>query len=421
MTRRMRIASLIADLGFGGSENRVLSFARTIDRSRFDHVVITLYRPEESYEPNVGSLRRTYAEAGVEIIHLAEKRRGRMLPSLRPADMFRAGSTLNRLVRRLCRVVRERGIDLIDAQHATATLFGVLAGCLTRRPTTITQYFPYYFDRPGMRLLGQAVFARADAFICDSRAQSDLINRWLFRPHRRSLVIPNGIPVPTVTRASDEMRRLLELPTDRSVRVVGQVSRLIPYKGQRVLLRAAREILFEEPNTYFVLTGYANGDQAYIETLRRDASELGIADRLRIVSWPGSIGDVWQLIDVHVHASLQDSLPIAITEGMSFGKPAVVTNVGGVEEMVTHEQTGLVVPMNDPGALARGVVRLLKEPETARRLGTAAQERYQQSYRPESMARALEALFVELIERDHANARWGSRSSPKPAVMRQQS
>src|SRR5687768_10038782 len=139
MTRRMRIASVIAALGFGGSENRVLSFARTIDRSHFDHVVITLYRPEESYEPNVGSLRRTYAEAGVEIIDLAEGRRRRMLPSLRPADMFRASSTLNRLVRRLCRVVRERGIDLIDAQHAAATLFGVLAGCLARRPTTIPQ------------------------------------------------------------------------------------------------------------------------------------------------------------------------------------------------------------------------------------------------------------------------------------------
>jgi rhamnosyl/mannosyltransferase len=89
--------------------------------------------------------------------------------------------------------------------------------------------------------------------------------------------------------------------------------------------------------------------------------------------------------------------------------------------MVTHEQTGLVVPMNDPGALARGVLRLLREPETAARLGAAAHQRYWQSYRPESMTRALEALFVELIERDHADVRSGSRSSPKPAVMRQQS
>jgi glycosyltransferase involved in cell wall biosynthesis len=416
MSRRIRIASLIADLGFGGSENRLLSFARTIDRTRFDHVVITLYRREESYERRVGSLRQAYTESGIELMDLGEEPRRRMLPSLRPGHVIRAAATLNQLVQRLCRVVRERQIDLIDAQHATAALFGVLAGSLTRRPTTITQYFPGYFDRRGMRLLGQAVYARADAFICDSKTQSDLINRWLFRPHRRSMVIPNGVPVPQATLTNQEMRRRLEIPLDRSVKVVGQVSRLVHYKGQRVLLQAARQVLSEQPETYFVLTGYPNEDPAYVETLKQDVRDLGLAERVRIVSWPGPIGDVWELIDVHVHASLQDSLPIAITEGMSLGKPAVVTNVGGVEEMVTHEQTGLVVPMNDPNPLAHGIVRLLRESATAGRLGAAARERYQRSYRPEVMARALEGLFVELVEKRHAEVRRGPQSSPSPVV-----
>jgi glycosyltransferase involved in cell wall biosynthesis len=395
----MRIASLIADLGFGGSENRLLSFASTVDRRRFEQVVVTLYRRDEAYEQGVGSLRQTYANAGVELIDLGEEPRRRILPSLRPGHVMRAGSTVAVLMQKLCRVIRERGIDLIDAQHATAALFGVLAGSLTRRPTTITEYFPYYFDRPGMRLIGQAVFARADAFICDSRAHSDLINRWLFRPHRRSVVIPNGIPVPTATRTNEEMRRRLDIPADRQVKVVGQVSRLVHYKGHRVLLKAAQEILTHCPHTHFVLTGYAHEDPTYVETLRQDARDLGIEDRVRIIHWPGSIGDIWELIDIHVHASFQDSLPIAITEGMAYAKPAVVTEVGGVREMVTHDLTGIVVPMKDPGALAGGILRLLREPETARRLGIAAQERYRLGYRPEVMTRALEDLFAELIAR----------------------
>ena len=394
--RPIRIASLIGNLGFGGSENRLLSFARTIDKTRFQHVVITLYRREESYEQRAGSLRQAYADAGVDVIDLGVKPR-RMLPSSTPMAVARAGSTMARLLARLCRVIRDREIDLIDAQHATAAVCGVLAGGLTRRPTTVTLYFPTYLDRRGMRLLGQAVYARADAFICDSQAHSDLINDWMFRPHRHSAVIPNGVPTPVVTKTNADMRRLLDIPADPSVRVVGQVSRLVPYKGQRVLLRAAREVLAHEPNTYFVLTGYPNEDPAYVETLKQDLRELDIADRVRIVNWPGSIGDIWEVIDIHVHASLQDSLPIAITEGMSLGKPAVVTNVGGVEEMVTHEQTGLVVPMNDSAALARGIVRLLRDPEMGKRLGAAAQRRYQRSYRPEVMTRALENLFTDLI------------------------
>jgi glycosyltransferase involved in cell wall biosynthesis len=392
----MRVASLIGNLGFGGSENRLLSFGRTIDRSRFEHMVITLYRREESHEQRVGSLRQAYTDAGIELIDLGEKPR-KMLPSVTPGHLMRAGSTMGRLAARLCGVIRERGIDLIDAQQATATLFGVMAGSLTGRATTVTQYFPSYFDRTGMRLLGQAVYARADAFICDSKAHSDLINSWMFRPHRRSMVIPNGVPTPAVTRSNEEMRRLLDIPVDRSVKVVGQVSRLIHYKGQRVLLKAAREILYQEPDTYFVITGYAHEEPGYLDTLRQDIRDLNIADRVRLVSWPGSIGDIWGVIDVHVHASLKDSLPIAITEGMSLAKPAVVTNVGGVEEMVTDEHTGLVVPMNDPEALTRGVLRLLRDPEAARRFGREAQLRYQQKYRPEIMTRSLESLFADLI------------------------
>lgn len=402
--RRLRIASIIGDLAFGGSQNRLLSFARTIDKTRFEHVVITLYRGEVSHERQVGSLRPIYAEAGIEVIDLGMEPRVRIRPSLRPKHVIGAGATLSRLVRRLCRVLRERRIDLIDAQHATATLFGVVAGSLTRRPTTVTQYFPTYFDRAGMRLLGQAAYARADAFICDSKAHSDLINRWLYRPHRRSMVIPNGVPVPVATRTNPEMRRLLDIPLERSVSVVGQVSRLIPYKGHRVLLRAAREVLAQRPDTYFIFTGYPNEDPTYAETLRQETLSLGVADRVRIVSWPGSIGDIWEVIDVHVHASLHDSLPIAVTEGMSLAKPAVVTDVGGVEEMVTHEDTGLVVPMNDPEALAAGVLRLLREPATCRRLGAAAQRRYHLRYRPEIMSRTLEDLFVDLIGRGRAGA-----------------
>jgi glycosyltransferase involved in cell wall biosynthesis len=396
--RRMRVASLITDLGFGGSENRLLSFARTIDRGRFDHLVITLYRSEEGFAREVGSLRQAFQDSGIELVSLGARPRRRIRPTFRPAHLMRAGSTLSQLLYRLCRTIRERQIDLIDAQHATATLFGVLAGNLTRRPTTITQYFPGYFERPGMRLLGQAIYAGADAFICDSKAHSDLINRGLRRPHPRSLVIPNGIPVPVATHTNAEMRRELDIPPDRSVKVIGQVGRLVEYKGQRVLLKAAREVLSQSPETYIVLAGYPNEDPTFTETLKQDARDLAIEDRVRIVSWPGSIGDVWELIDIHVHASLQDSLPIAITEGMSLRKPAVVTNVGGVEEMVMHEQTGLVVPMNDPGAIARGILRLFREPETARRLGANAQQRYHQRYRPEVMARALEDLFVELLE-----------------------
>jgi glycosyltransferase involved in cell wall biosynthesis len=401
---RVRVASVIGGLGFGGASNRLLSFATSVDRAHFEHVVVTLSSRDPTRERTFGSRRTTYADAGVEVIDLGEPPRRRIMPSRRPDAVLRAGVTLGRVLGRLCRVLRERRIDLVDAQHATAALMGAMAGRLTGRAVTLTEYYPYYFDRPAMRTAGNLVHRSADAFICDSQAHSDLINRWLWRPHPHSVVIPNGIPVPAVTRSNAEMREALEIPVDRGARVVGQVSRLVRHKGQRDLLRAARSVLAEFPDTWFVLTGYPGDDLPFAEQLRADARELGIEDRLRMVSWPGSIGDVWELIDIHVHASVEDSLPIAITEGMAFGKPAVVTEVGGVREMVTHEETGLVVPMRDPDAIANAVLRLLREPETAGRLGAGARARYQRGYRPEVMARAIENVFLEVLERRRARA-----------------
>src|SRR5918992_4692027 len=105
MERRMRIASLITNVGFGGTANRLLSFARTIDKSRFDHVVISIYRKDENFAREIGSLHQAYMDSGVEVIDLGASPRKRILPGLRPTHLARAGFTLNQILYRLCRTI----------------------------------------------------------------------------------------------------------------------------------------------------------------------------------------------------------------------------------------------------------------------------------------------------------------------------
>src|SRR5205814_3717779 len=93
-----------------------------------------------------------------------------------------------------------------------------------------------------------------------------------------------------------------------------------------------------------------------------------------------------------------DSLPNAIIESMSLGKPAVVTAVGGVPDAVSNGETGLVVPPGDAQALAGALIQVLQNPSLANRLGRAAMSRHHERYRPELMARKLESCFVDVIE-----------------------
>ena len=110
----------------------------------------------------------------------------------------------------------------------------------------------------------------------------------------------------------------------------------------------------------------------------------------------GDIADVWKVADIHVHASLLDSSPIAIHESMALGLPGVFTDTGGVPDLIEPGETALLVPTGDVQALARGIETLLTDRALAERLGRGARRRYETYHRPQMMAEAITALFEEV-------------------------
>jgi glycosyltransferase involved in cell wall biosynthesis len=395
--RRLRILSFTSDLHFGGTATRLLGLGRSIDRNRFDYAVATLKRPDPSLNPLYGSMHEQLVEAGLEVIDLDGVHFRTNASSIRLHRWVRPAMVLSSSVPKLNRIIRDRGIDLVDNHLVVANLIGVLAGKTAHARTVVTLYGSPGWKPFLLRLFEQFVVGMADAVVTDSQARCDDLRRWMIRSHPRLTVIPNPIFPPSSLRTSNEMRNLLGLPEDPKVQVIGQVSRLIPIKGHKVLLAAARLVLDQEPDAAFLIVGYDEAAGSYKRCLEQEAAALGIAHRVRIVSYPGHIGDVWKVIDIHGHASVVDSLPSALIEGMSLGKPAVVTSVGGIPEVVQDDKTGLVVPPGDPNALSKALLRLLREPETAKRLGDEAKRRYEELYRPEIITRKLENFFEDLI------------------------
>jgi glycosyltransferase involved in cell wall biosynthesis len=300
--------------------------------------------------------------------------------------------TLNRFVRYL----RRNAIAVVDAHLGPGNLVGVAAGALTRTPVAVTTYHVEQWEPLWLwRRVHPAVLRNASAVITDSEACARNLRTFMRRPRAPVAVIPNGIAAPESGRSRAEMRRVLGLPEDPAARVIAQIATLLPTKGQTVLLDAARTVLRTSPDTAFLIVGFPR-DRSYKDELIRRAEEMRIADRVRIVSYPGNIGDVWKTVDIHAHPTLLDSLPQAILEAMSLGLPSVVTPVGGISTLVDHGRTGLIVPAGDAEALARALTQLLDEPSTASRLGNAALERYRNGYTTAIMTRSLENLFARL-------------------------
>jgi glycogen(starch) synthase len=131
------------------------------------------------------------------------------------------------------------------------------------------------------------------------------------------------------------------------------------------------------------------------------ARRLGVDDQIRFTGFLDHPEPVLAATRVYVHPARHEIRPVAITEAMALGLPIVATDVGGVSDLVEHEVSGLLVPPDDPGALAAGVLRLLDDPVLAERVRTAAFARaHSGEYGAERFVGRVTDLW-DAVTRDH--------------------
>lgn len=412
---QIRVASVIKRLHIGGDQVRLLSFGTAVDRDRFSHVVVVAQGVDEERDARVGPILRRYVDAGVDVEVI-----GRDIVSVtgtpaptraglqrRLTDLGNAAAVLSRLTG----ILREREIDVVDARLNFGTVFGLLAARRAGVPCVVsTGYYPEHWRRP--RLLepvGQAAMARIDAFVTDADATIAAFDRWRWSSRAELMMIPNGVPEAATARSRAEVRRELGLPSDPAVPVVGAVCRMIEGKGYPTFIRAARRVLDVRPDVAFLFCGYSE-DPDFRRRLIALADDLGLSEHAVFTSYPGPVGDVLAALDVYVRVSVEDSSPIGVHEAMSAGIPVIVSRVGGVAELVEDEVTALIVPPEEPAAVAAAVLRLLEDPDLRRRLTVAGRAQYEQRHSSATMARAHERLFARLVA---AKGGFGGRPAPR--------
>jgi glycosyltransferase involved in cell wall biosynthesis len=170
-------------------------------------------------------------------------------------------------------------------------------------------------------------------------------------------------------------------------RIVGNVARLAEQKRHRDLVAAAPKVLERHPDVRFVVAG----DGELREPLTELARPLG--DRFVFLGERKDVPEVLASFEVFAYPSRFEGLCVAVIEAQAAGVPVVATPVGGIPENVVDGETGLLVPPNDPGALAEAINRLLDEPELARTLAARARPRVAERYARERMVERTLALY----------------------------
>jgi len=173
---------------------------------------------------------------------------------------------------------------------------------------------------------------------------------------------------------------------------VGIVGNLKPVKGTDIFIEAAKIVLDKHPDVQFELAG--TGDEKQYQS---QIEQLGITQNVRLLGSLSDIPTFLSTLDVAVLSSRSEGLPNAIMEYMAAGRPCVVTDVGGCGELIRHEQNGLLVPPENPPALAEGIIDLLEHPDRAEQYATAARMDITEKYEASVLADRWCEIYEEAL------------------------
>lgn len=358
----MRVLHLLDAIGGGTKKHVQLLIAGLVEHGVDVVLGVPHRRP---FEPRSALLDYSFPEfmrsSGIEVqeFHLTH---GRITPF---SDV--------RALAELVRYLRRDHVDIVHTHSAKAGALGRAAARFARvqgivhTPYSVPfrrelkqggRYWLYYLIE---KMLGRAT----DAMIATSKAEYREIAASGIIKTSRIALIHNCLDLGNYDYEYDRRAaNKRDLGWIEGRPVVGTVARLTPQKGIQTLLESARLVREQIPDVNFVIVG----DGELRREIEARASALGLNGTWTMVGQRDDYLRYLRAFDVFAFPSLWEGLPYAPIEAMAVGTPVVATSVVGNTDLVSHEETGLLVPAQDEKAMAQAIVRVLRDSDLARKL-----------------------------------------------------
>jgi glycosyltransferase involved in cell wall biosynthesis len=362
LTESIRVLHILAPAREGGLERVVSMLSEGQGRDRV-HIAAVLSPDDVNGHPFIARLER----ANIPVTAVVTGARGYL-----------------REYRSLANIVAQLKPGVIHTHGYRADVIG---GVVARayRVATVSTVHGFTGEGRGNRFNERVqCFALrfADAIVAVSRPLVDTLKR-AGVPSDRIRFIPNGFTPLAKIMTRVDARRTLGIP-DHALTAVW-VGRLSREKGADVMLAALAR---SDISWQLSMIG-EGGDR---DRLRERAAELGIGDR---VVWHGAVanaGTVLPAFDAFVLSSRTEGTPIALFEAMFASVPIVATRVGGVPDVVTSEHA-LLVPTEQPGAIAEALAELKHDPSAAKQRSELARDRLLQAFSAEAWLEAVDEVY----------------------------
>jgi glycosyltransferase involved in cell wall biosynthesis len=297
---------------------------------------------------------------------------------------------------RFARVLRRLAPDLIHAHDPHGVAMASLALSLGsgaahggRLPALVAS------RRVDFHLKGNSFsrwkYRQVDRFI----AASEAIRKMLVAdgvPEEQTVTVHEGIDVDHVVAAPPvNVHEAFFLP--HGAPVVGNVAALVPHKGQRYLIDAARLVVQQLPDARFVILG----EGELREHLEKHVHEHRLEKHVLLPGFRTDVLGCLKAFDLFVMSSVTEGLGTSLLDAMAASRPIVATTAGGIPEIVDDGVNGLLVPPRDAHALADAIVRALKDADLRRRMGEAGFARVNERFTVDHMVAGTAAVYERIL------------------------
>lgn len=363
----INVAQVTEDLKIGGLERVIENITMYLDPERFKVLVLCLSRGGEIAEKLIANGK------DVEILGIKNYHS--------PLSLIK-----------VARWLRQKRIDIVHTHGYPAGVFGRIAAIVARVPCIIHHVHSIHSYTKRQLLIERLLSGFTDKVISCSCSVRDFIVKTAKVREDKTITIYNGVPLNWLSnnRDASEIRKMFNIPAVSPV--VGVVGRLETIKGYKYLLEAAVTIEKAIGDIHFLIVGDG--------PLRKELEDLSRTLKLSHVIFTGRRTDVNRLLtamDIFVLPSVSEGLGIVIIEAMAAGLPVVATKIGGIPEIVSNGISGILVPPEDPDAIAKAIIGLLNDKERAKRMGAKGREIYNQQFTSELMVKRIEEIYGAFI------------------------
>jgi len=366
---KIKILHVLHNIGSGGVEQRRLLLSNYLDTDKYGQKIVCSF----ARDPLLSAIKQN----NMDVITIGQ------FKSIFDFKQYR----------KVIKMINEFKPDIIHGAVFEGVIMACVCGFIKKVPIIIAEETSDPHDRSQRAdFLLRCLCLAANKVVAISQGTAEYLHNRAKIPLRKIQLINNGVDLPRPVN-DEEINRLRKyLGIQTSDFIIGSVGRLQNEVKKFTDIIKAIALLKKYSQLKLLIVGDGNDKELILQAAR----QLNISEKLIMTGYQADTSPYYELMDVFCLASQREGFGLVAAEAMFHHLPVIATNVGGLKYVVQDNITGLLVPPNNPQAIAEKLEILIEDAELRKSLGNAGYECAKQEYSAEVYVGKVDKMYQEL-------------------------